>query len=123
MEKKEHLFWIQLLKQVNGYDFHQKQYTFNILFYTKYTCTCRIYYKTVHYTHAEFTIKDGDVTYLTKSYYDLLKSEQLKSERSSQDKQKRGAATSYQRWIWPNCVIPYVLNDAYTGKFNYMCQR
>ena len=63
--------------------------------------------------HIDFTIKVGDVTYFTKNYQDLL-TEQYESEQSSHGKQKRVATLN--QWIWPHCVIPYVIHESYTGK-------
>ncbi len=68
---------------------------------------------TVHCT--DFTIKVGDITYFTKNYRELL-NEKLSYKESSQGKQKR-AVVKPKSWQWPNCVIPYIIDEFYSGEY------
>ncbi|XP_064384783.1 multiple epidermal growth factor-like domains protein 6 [Halichondria panicea] len=62
----------------------------------------------------DFTIKVGDITYFTKNYRELL-NEKLSYKESSQGKQKR-AVVKPKSWQWPNCVIPYIIDEFYYEK-------
>lgn len=65
--------------------------------------------------YADFTIRVGDITYFTKSYEELLNKKLANQEgANSHEKGKRAVPVNENR-LWTNCVLPYTIDNYYTG--------